>query len=179
MSRARRPQRRRRHRGQRPERSGGPGRRQNLGAQRPRGGRLCCRPGKFFRRTGWRRRRRALGLKETCQGWSCGDSDKGPGGASQRHLNPGSTGGARGCWPGLTTKLGCHVFRATGIKASGPMRMSRPVSANKSRACEALRPHRAARSHATRWSGLTGPSALAVSAPGRSALCSPIARRHR
>jgi hypothetical protein len=88
MSRARRPQRRRRHHGQRPERSGGPGRRENLRAQRPRGGPLCCRPGKFYRRTGWRRRRRALGLRETCQGRACGNRDRGPGGISQRHLNP-------------------------------------------------------------------------------------------
>jgi hypothetical protein len=148
-------------------------------AQRPRGGWLYRRPGKFYRRTGWRRRRRALGLKETCQGRACGNGDKGTGGISQRHLTRLYGWRWRNVGLGLKTTLKGYVFGATGIKASGPMRMSGPVSANKSRACEALRPHRAPRSHATRWSGLTGPSALAVSAPGRSGLGSPAARRHR
>ena len=175
MSRARRPQRRRRHRGQRPERSGGPGRRENLRAQRPRGGRLCCRPGKFYRRTGWRRRRRALALRETCQGRACGNGDKGPGGISQRHLT------RLYGWRWRNVGLGLKTTRSArpASRRAAPMRMSGPVSANKGRACEALRPHRVPRSHATRWSGLTGPSALAVSAPGRSGLGSPAARRHR
>ena len=104
-----------------PESSGGPGRRENLRAQRPRGGRFCCRPGKFFRRTGWRRRRRALGLKETCQGRACGKRRQEPGGISQRHLNPALRGALADVGLGLKTTLGCHGSRATGIKATGPL----------------------------------------------------------
>ncbi len=46
---------------------------------------------------------------------------QGPGGVSQRHLNPALRVALVDVGLGLKTKLGCHVFRATGIKASGPI----------------------------------------------------------
>jgi hypothetical protein len=62
-------------------------------AQRPRGGRLV-RPGKFFRRRGWKRRRRALAVQRDTQGMGLGENRRRETMADcTRKLKPASIGG--------------------------------------------------------------------------------------
>jgi hypothetical protein len=158
MSRARRPQRHRRHRGQRPEcqrRTGEAGKFESAAAARrpalsPAGeifpvDRLAAAPAgsralRDMPGMGLRKRRQATG-------WRISEASE-----------PGCTGGAGGYWPRLqrpSSAVTCPA-RPASRRAEG-LRMSGSGLANERRACEALRAHRATRRNHVRWSGLTEP----------------------